>query len=464
MKTLKLFIDKITSTNSRNEKEEILKEYKEDEDIKYYLNFIYNPYIVTGISTKKLEREVKKEESYITTVKDMLEFLKHNNTGSDKVLGIVQDFMDKLVEYKDKELNFEYVELFKKIISKDLQLGIQPKTINKIIPKLIPEFNVQLADRYFDCPEYVEGKKFVITTKIDGMRCIAIKKDGVVKFWSRQGQEITGLVDLEQEMKYKLIDNIALDGELVAIVNSPDTYKETMKKARNKDEEKHGLRMLVFDCMTAEEFENQYCKEKYFARRANLLAWFGNPKVIDISEFIKENLKKESKEYKRKLLETINQEYTYFNLLPILYQGTDTKEITKWLDYNTSKGEEGIMINLFDGLYEFKRTKNLLKVKKFQTADVRVVGIKEGAGRNKNKVGAFIIEFIAPDGNIYQNEVGSGLSDFDREHFWDNKEEIIGKIIEIGYFEITTNQNGTYGLRFPTYNWVREDKTEISMY
>ena len=265
-------------------------------------------------------------------------------------------------------------------------------------------------------------------------------------------------------MKYKLIDNIALDGELVAIVNSPDTYKETMKKARNKDEEKHGLRMLVFDCMTAEEFENQYCKEKYFARRANLLAWFGNPNVIDISEFIKENLKKEPKEYKRKLLETINQEYTYFNLLPILYQGTDTKEITKWLDYNTSKGEEGIMINLFDGLYEFKRTKNLLKVKKFQTADVRVIGIKEGTGRNKNKVGAFIIEFIAPDGNIYKNEVGSGLSDFDREHFWENKEEIIGKIIEIGYFEITTNQNGAYGLRFPTYKWVREDKTEISMY
>ena len=41
---------------------------------------------------------------------------------------------------------------------------------------------------------------------------------------------------------------------------------------------------------------------------------------------------------------------------------------------------------------------------------------------------------------------------------------IIGKIIEIGYFEITTNQNETYGLRFPTYKWVREDKDEISMY
>ena len=48
----KNFIDELGASNSRNYKIEILKKYSKDEDIKKYLYFLINPYIVTGISDK----------------------------------------------------------------------------------------------------------------------------------------------------------------------------------------------------------------------------------------------------------------------------------------------------------------------------------------------------------------------------------------------------------------------------
>ena len=42
-------IKKLQSTSGRIEKENILKEYQDDEEIKEIFKFIYDPYTVTGI-------------------------------------------------------------------------------------------------------------------------------------------------------------------------------------------------------------------------------------------------------------------------------------------------------------------------------------------------------------------------------------------------------------------------------
>ena len=54
---------------------------------------------------------------------------------------------------------------------------------------------------------------------------------------------------------------------------------------------------------------------------------------------------------------------------------------------------------------------------------------------------------------------GSGASDKEREEFFNDKDLIIGKVIEVQYFEETENQKDDgISLRFPTYKQVREDK------
>ena len=195
-------------------------------------------------------------------------------------------------------------------------------------------------------------------------------------------------------------------------------------KITRKDGEKHGVKMLVFDILTVEEFKTQKCEHTYDERRQLLENLFGTTKR------------------------------TYFELLPVLYRGKDTTEITKYLEELTSAGEEGVMINICDALYEFKRTTNLLKVKKMNTLDLEIVGVEEGEGRLAGTLGAIHVRYR--DGNIVK--VGSGFSDWHRNEIWQNQIYYIGKIVEIQYFEETKNDKGGVSLRFPIFKDIRLDK------
>jgi len=422
------FVEEITADNSRLYKTSILEKCRNDEDIKYLLNFLFNPYITTGISTKKLNKTFVEDRtklnqylalfpvtSRIPLLKRLLDYIKEHNTGTDDNI--------KMVQYLRDTFFIEDKDLFNALITKNLPLGIDAKTINKVMPHLIPEFNVMLANKYFDKPEVVEGKEFALTTKIDGARIIAMKNNGEVSFWTRQGQKYIGLVDLENELKNIIDDNFVLDGELVAIETSlEDTYKNTMKLSRTKDEEKHGLKMLVFDYMPIANWLIQNCPVSYWSRRGMLVPFF------DLNNF------------------------KYFEKLPILYKGTNTSKIVEILDEQVNKGEEGIMINICNAPYVFGRTNNLLKVKKFQDTEVEIVGYEEGTNKLAGTLGAFICKY---KDNIVK--VGSGLSDEDRVYFWNNKEKYLHKFITIKYFEESyDSKTGLPSLRFPIYMRVRE--------
>ena len=431
----KQFVDEITAENGRNYKISVLEKYKEDEDILYLLDFIYNPYITTGISTKSYSRFHNKlyidnyPKNIFNSTRDALEYLKVHNTGDDNTRELMFSYYINIYLYEVKTLletgqSVDIHELFYYIITKNIQLGIDSKTINKVIPGLIKEFNVQLANKYFDRPEVVEGKEFALTTKIDGSRIIAMKDDGKVSFWTRQGQKYEGLVDLEKELLECNDDNFVFDGEIVAIdTDKENTYKNTMKLSRTKDLEKHGLKMLVFDYMPIANFKAQKCPIDYSTRRAQL-------SVIFDSNCFK-----------------------YFELLPILYKGTDTSKIVEILNEQVSKGEEGIMLNICNAPYDFKRTNNLLKCKKFKDTEVEIIGFEEGANKLAGTLGAFVCKY---KDNIVK--VGSGLSDEDRSYFWANRDKYLGKLLTVKYFEVSVDsKTGLESLRFPIYMRVRED-------
>jgi DNA ligase-1 len=310
-----------------------------------------------------------------------------------------------------------------------LSIGCEAKTINSVIPGLIPQFNVQLAEKYFEKPERAEGKEFAITTKIDGGRIIAVKENGSVSFFTRAGQRYEGLVDLEKEMTERIPDNFVLDGEITLLdyknYDSKTAYKQAMKITR-ADGEKHGVKMLVFDGMHLDEWKTQQSTLTWSERRYVLSS---------IAGFYLEDL-------------------TYFELLPVLYQGTDTSKILELLDSEIARGQEGVMINICDAPYEFKRTWNLMKVKKMNTLDLEIVGFEEGSGRLVGTLGAIHVRY--KDGNIVK--VGSGFSDELRALIWLEPSDFVGKIAEVQYFEETTNADGGISLRFPVFKDFRTDK------
>ena len=76
--------------------------------------------------------------------------------------------------------------------------------------------------------------------------------------------------------------------------------------------------------------------------------------------------------------------------------------------------------------------------------------VEEGTGKNIGKLGAFVCEGVDDGRDIVVN-VGSGFSDDDRAAYWNARDEVVGKVVEVRADAITQNQDGTYSLRFPRF-------------
>lgn len=412
-----LFVDRMNESNSRNYKKEVLREYADNATIKKFLNFLFNPHIVNGISSSKLKKQFDTLPYIELGSLRVLETIAEMRTGSDDAVKIVKAFCSNL--------NAKERKLFESLVIKDLKLGVDIASLNDIMEGLIPTFDIMLANSYYDEIDNVKGKEFTLTRKIDGGRIIMLKEAGNVSFHTRAGKLYEGLIELEMDAE-KLPDNIMLDGELVVYdttgLDSKAQYKRTMELSRRKGL-KYGLKMLVFDGMPILDFHSQDCKMKYSERR----------------NYIDSILK--------------STDTTFFEALPILYQGKEMKLIETVLNTQIKNGEEGIMLNINDAPYEFKRSSNLLKIKKMHDIDLEVIRLEEGNGANKGKLGAFVVRY--KDNEV---KVGSGIDKETRERVWSDKDSYIGATIKVQYFEETTNKAGTKSLRFPVFLGLRDDK------
>jgi DNA ligase-1 len=101
-------------------------------------------------------------------------------------------------------------------------------------------------------------------------------------------------------------------------------------------------------------------------------------------------------------------------------------------------------------VYECKRSTAWLKQKPFIEVSLTVVNTEEGTGRNVGKLGALVCEGV-DDERAIQVNVGSGLSDQQREDFWQDRAKCAGQVVEVRADAITQNQDGTYSLRFPRF-------------
>ena len=127
----------------------------------------------------------------------------------------------------------------------------------------------------------------------------------------------------------------------------------------------------------------------------------------------------------------------------------------QFADYNKiciDKGYEGIMVKPVTGVYECKRSALWLKGKPFIEVSLTVKAVEEGTGRNVGKLGALIVEGTDMDKFIKTN-VGSGLTDSNREEFWKFKDKLIGQVVEVRADAITQNQDtkDEWSLRFPRF-------------
>lgn len=430
-------LDKLKNESSRLKHEEILVENSELPYFKEVLYFVYNTLIKTGISKSKInkfntEDKQNSEEGFNTLLK-VLDYVKENNTGRDTDLLKINQYIS---QYTGIEL-----EYLKGIITKDLALGISSTSVNKVYKDLIPKFGIMSAyafknyqDKLLDKNDETKttlSKDYAITLKLDGNRCVALVGDDV-KMLSRSGKDINGLGEIEGELSKLNLNGVVLDGEVIHESYFMDeskekAYAETSKVMRSKGD-KTGMVYVIFDIIPLDEFQTGESKQTYLERREML----------------------------GKLEESILEKgLKHIQIVSVIKTTNKVGVIQEELSKALADNEEGIMLNALDGKYKTKRVKDILKLKNFYTLDLRCVDVIEEI--RGGSLGALVVEY---KGNLVR--VGSGLSLEQRKLFWENKDLILGKIIEVQGSEESSNKDGKLSLRFPSFIQIREDKDSIS--
>ena len=420
---IKLF-RQIQETSSLNDKKKIITDNKDNELFKKCLKFLLDGNVITGISDKKLSKnlEITKYIEITCGFEDIIEYLKFCNSGKDDDIATVQGFIAAQPD-EDKEF-------YSQMVTKKFRLGADAKLVNKCIPGLIPTFDVMLGTS-IEKVKLKGDEKIFISQKLNGTRCAFIGD----KCMTRQGKEYTGLKHIVEELQDLVGTNMFVDGELIYKNKEGLSDSEAFQKgtgiAMSKDEDKSELKLVVFDMFPLDEFWEGASKEVYSERLVKYLLPLRNK--ISTNHF--ENV----------------------SIVPMFYNGNDHSEIWNWLDYAEKNDMEGVIVNL-DTPYECKRSKNLLKVKKFYTYDLEVIDVEEGDGRNKGTLGALVVKYKNNTVNV-----GSGFTDADRKIVWENKADIIGRVIEVKFKEITVDKKtGLESLQFPVYCGFREIGKEPS--
>lgn len=423
MQTLVTTLENLKATSKISDKT-ILLEAVQDPTIKRVLNFLGDPNQVIGLSTKKIQKEVE-HVAHNLTLPELLDYLLEHNTGTENEIGMVQYFINQFDEHTK--------DVLAQVIGKSWTTTVGASLLNKVFGAgFIPVFEVQLAFPYDKkINGYSDKDVFVVTQKLDGFRAVVEVKDGkVVSVKTRKGKVIDGLTELRNDFE-KVLDaslgHFIFDGEL--LLEDPEnkwTSGERFQKTGqmiSADGECQGLGYHIFDALPHAEFVAGVSKLPYIDRRKNYLETFTAGDLVR----------------------------------PVPVLGTaDKAGIPAWSDYATAQGFEGVMLNDPNAKYETKRTKGLLKVKKMHTADLLVVGFEEAIdGKNRGGLKSLIVQL--DEDNTFN--VSSGLTEEQREHIWNNQDEYLGKIIEIKFFEETTNKNGGRSLRFPVVLGFRGDKT-----
>jgi DNA ligase-1 len=233
------------------------------------------------------------------------------------------------------------------------------------------------------------------------------------------------------------LPNIVFDGELIRDnvdgISDNENFRIGTGIIQSDVKEKFEIKFVIFDLLTTKEFESGESIAAYRQRMAKLLS-------LKLSK-----LPKPPKSPKP------------LGIVPILYEGTDQTRISELLETVTTSGKEGLILNL-DTKYQSKRNFGILKIKNFQTADLRIKTIEEGKGKCANKIGALIVDY---KGN--ELKVGTGFTDEQREIFW--QEKPLGRVIEVSYFTESKNKkDGKPSLQFPAFVRLREIGKKLVMY
>ena len=426
---LDAMVKELQKEKKKTEKTRILLDARkafgdEADELMAFFRFLLYPAIVTGLSDAKINKKVAAKPDidiqYLSCGYLYIMGAGHN-TGSDTSIATIQNYLHK---------NPEYEEFLKRLFTKNLPIGVEAATINKVYgEEIIPVWEVQQGypiDKY----KFRKGELIFASRKLNGSRGTYFKGDII----SRQAQKFEGLDHIIKDIEKIIGTDYAVDGELIRRnidgLTDGQNFRETISILNSDGNDKSLIKFVIFDIVPIDEFERDACTENYSVRKKRLL---------DLKNKIQKN-------------GTQNIE-----VVQMVYEGTDVNDVYDWLDYAVKHDWEGLVVNR-QVPYRRTRHNGCLKVKRFYTVDLRITAIEEGQNRLAGTMGALVVDY---KGN--ELRVGSGFDDATRAAVWENPDNYIGKIVEIKYKEKSCDKKtGLESLQFPTFVRFRNDKNEVS--
>lgn len=120
-----------------------------------------------------------------------------------------------------------------------------------------------------------------------------------------------------------------------------------------------------------------------------------------------------------------------------------------------SQGAEGVILKRTKAPYsEGKRNYDLMKIKEEVTLDLLVVATCEGEGKYAGTLGTLIVRDKSG-----KNHKVSGMSDAERDEWFENPMKICTKVVEVRAMKILPDGS----LREPRFKAVRHDKTKADI-
>lgn len=439
------WIRKLNEDNGRLHKEDVLKQAHEaailgSENANTFLcgfKACYNPYETFGVKQIPDSVGITGAENPWEEFFDLLQELSdRRRTGNDAREAI----QEMSYRFDSDEWNL----FLAPILRRDMRCGVSTTTFNKVVKKThyeIPVFSCQLATNSEGRPEMKGIKR--LEPKLDGVRVLMTVTfpdygGTSIVCYSRNGKIFENFAHIEAQIENYAMElleatkvrsgGFVLDGEVVG-----NSFQELMRQARRKEDVQNDDSVFhIFDVIPIEDFLRGHWNAQLSKRLAIL----------------------------EKMQPTIDK-MANVELLPHIQVDLDTDEgqaeLHKYAQAMVAAGYEGIMIKDLDAPYECNRSKSWLKWKPTITVDLEVIGIEEGTGRNKGRLGALVCS-----GNDHGKDItvnaGSGFSDKERKQLWEDRNVIFGRTVEIMADAITQNQDGTYSLRFPRFVRFRDDK------
>lgn len=454
-------IEKLKATSSTNEKIEILKQNKDNEILKKILVYTYSPlinYYVKDFYWNREPNEVYLSKEHIFQVLDRLS---SRTVTGNTARAELSELARELEPYAEREI-------LAKIINRDLDCGINVKSINKVFPNLIPTVP------YMRCSggSEIDRIKYpaIIQRKADGIFCNAVIRNGKVKFFTRNGTEfsldkIGNVVERFGKFGDFHDDGIVLNGEL--LVTDDEGYEISRKEGNGlinslikKDQTLESLRVKAVDAKSLRaaaklnhEIETKELEYSNTDVSLKYVVW----DIIPYDEWVQGefNMSYSIRLAHLKVSMEAMGEYGCFRLIETR-EVSSLEEAQEFYKEQIEQGYEGAILKNLNGVWKNHTSPNQVKMKAEKDCDLKIIGFEEGSGKYIGKLGSLIC--ISSDEKLKVN-VGSGLSDADREKDFS---DLFGKIITVRYNEVIESASkDTKSLFLPRVaELIRIDKTE----